>query len=154
MNKQTIIILVAIFLLANFALFVSSRGLIPFGGFSLPTNTIILPVPLSAKSVVSASIFYNFQGRLKSIDQADETNFRLKLDTADNLPELLAPATMKFQAPRGDDFIPTTIDQLAVGSNITVGASYDLRTKKWTVLYVMPTPSSVKKLNTAAPKAQ
>ena len=141
MNVRLLIILLAIFIGITLVLFIFIKGL-PFGlpqqspsstsQIPLTTQkTITLPVDQTHKGVSSATLFYQFSGKVTNIEPVGK-NTRITLDISDSqLPEFLATSsTFVFMAP-GSGSEPKTIKDVKVGSDVIMTMSYSLNNRTW-----------------------
>src|SRR5581483_12025304 len=144
MNSRTILVLVAIFILFNAALFLASRNnKLPMGSPQFPTaqnNTPSLPLDINNKSVESVMVLYKFQGKIVKLVDV-QNNKEILLDNQDQgVPAfVLNKDTVIVKQKNTGPAENATLKDLVPGTDVEITENYDLKTKNWnTVLVTIP----------------
>jgi len=156
MNSRTILALIIIFIIANGVLFyfvanknqTSTGGSRPLQALGPNPNSINLPVALNHKGLGPVFIAYSFYGKvIKKESTAGGT--KLTLDSSDpSYPQFLITKDVKVTTAKDGNLTPATADDIQEGSQVSINATFDLKTGKWTIRDVFiilpsasPTPS-------------
>lgn len=98
----------------------------------LNPESVRLPVSLNNKNVNNVYLTYNFFGQLREIKNQD-SNPQVILDPSEpGLPDfLIDPETQFYNVDSNDKILPGTIDDLKVGTRLSISATYELKDESW-----------------------
>lgn len=144
MNSKNLLLIVTILLLVNIAFF-ALKGNPTISSPQGSQNTFTLPVSTNHKGVSSATLLYNFTGKVVRVEPIGQDT-RLVLDISDSqTPNFLVKnnATV-FAADESSPKTPVKInaDSIKIGSSVNIGMIYNILNKTWSVAGVSVTPSS------------
>lgn len=150
MSTKTLTILIVLFILINAGLFIflnkdsftkKTTTNLPYNYQPLSSETnVSLPVALDKQGVSSAVLIYTFSGKLTKVEPVG-SSYRWTLDISDNsLPEFLVNDNTTIVRSRDENLTKVDLSSIKIGANVTIGMTYDLRTKTWSLNTVTIAP--------------
>lgn len=133
LNLKPVIGALVVFTVLNGLFVLYTRGIMSLPG---QTTKVELPVDRTHKGVSSATLFYQFSGKVTKIEPVGK-NTRIALDISDSqLPEFLATPDTSIYGPSGPGSEAKTIRDVKVGWGVVITMTYDLNNKTWKMNYL------------------
>lgn len=138
MNFKTLLIIIIVLILFNLGFFYfksnqnKTSPLLP--NSQTASNTISVPLDPNNPQLKSSTLVYAFYGGLKEVKVLNNNTYQLFLDNSDSKSPAFIVTDFTPIFKEGDENLnQVKIDSIKLGITLTIGMSYDLKTKSWTL---------------------